>query len=112
MSQSSTRQSPRWNPRSVLQVWPEERPSCTGITQRGLRCRNTISQADLGEAVEILDELAVRRPEKGISKEALEDLAYVLLCKRWHRQPGHSQISSVAAANKSVSDDRRHRPDP
>ena len=89
---------------SVLQVWPEDRPSCTGITQRGLRCRNTISQVDLGEAAEILDELAVRRPKKGISKEALEDLAYVLLCKRWHRQPGHSQISSVKRTWKSKID--------
>ena len=104
MSQFSMRQSPRWNPRSILQVWPEEYPSCTGITQRGTRCRNTISQADLGEAAEILDNLAVRRPKKGIPNEKLADLAYVLLCKRWHRQPGHSQISSVTRTWKSKID--------
>ena len=45
--------------------------------------------------------MAVRLPEKGVPKEPLAHLAKFLLCKRWHRQPGHSQISSVRSTWQS-----------
>lgn len=92
-----------WNPRAILDVYPERAGfHCVGTAKTtGVRCRNSfISHALLAEASTILDSL----PEPGRFRAnpdrllpTLTDLAWLTLCPRWHKRPGANyQADSVA----------------
>ncbi len=53
------------------------------------------SSADLSEASETLDTISLHPPDSRSVSKDLSDLAYLLLCPRWHRKPGYSQVNEV-----------------
>ncbi len=86
-----------WNPRTLLDTFPESHSfTCIGTTKRGARCRQFMfSSADLSEASEILDTISCQPPNSHSVFKVLSDLAYLLLCPRWHRKPGYSQVNEM-----------------
>ena len=91
-----------WDPRRVLDVHPSQCGfTCTGITKKGARCRNSfISNADKAEASNILDSLArsnvIFEDLNSRISPKLVRLAELTLCPRWHRASHLSQVDSVS----------------
>jgi hypothetical protein len=96
-----------WDPRTALDLHPDQ-PGfiCSGITQRGLRCRQSfIANRDKAEASDILDELLTNddvfdNPHRLLP--ILRNLAKLTLCPRWHRAGHRSQVDTVASKWLSI----------
>jgi hypothetical protein len=91
-----------WDPRAAFDLYPEE-PGfiCSGITQRGLRCRQSfIANRDKSQASDILDDLLtddnVFDNPRALYPD-LKKLAELTLCPRWHRTGNKSQVDAVAS---------------
>src|SRR6266536_3143291 len=92
---------PTWNPRQVLDIYPEECDfTCVGTTKQGRRCRNSFIKRDyLSKASLILDnlpELQDFRSHQSYYLSKLNQLAWLTLCPRWH-QTKIPQADQVAA---------------
>ncbi|KAH7418332.1 hypothetical protein BKA64DRAFT_654182 [Cadophora sp. MPI-SDFR-AT-0126] len=92
-----------WNPRLVLDVYPEEPDfTCVGTTQKGLRCRNSFIRREyLLRAGVILDALSEISLVQHMTDEArllaiLRTISWLTLCPRWHQKSGrHGQTGTV-----------------
>jgi hypothetical protein len=86
-----------WNPQTVLDAFPESHSfTCIGTTKKGARCRQFMfSSADLSEASKILNTISLLRPNSRSVFNVLSDLAHLMLCPRWHREPGYSQVTKI-----------------
>jgi hypothetical protein len=86
-----------WNPRAVLNVYPDEQPfTCVGKAKSGLRCKSShISREDISKATLILNRIATTHPRAVLILD-LRELATLTLCPGWHRKPSWSQIEVTA----------------
>lgn len=89
-----------WNPRRVLDQYPESKNPCSGIRKiDGERCEQShifFSSSDIAEAGEILDFFATQDPQSIAVRNGLKRLAFVTLCPKWH-QKEHVQKKHVEA---------------
>lgn len=83
------------NFRKLLDVDPDARPfNCVGVTAGGERCGQFMfDRGDLSRASSLLTKME-SQTLKG-SYRYLEELAFLTLCPRWHRNPGYSQVALV-----------------
>lgn len=85
-----------WDPKLPLQVTPEKGHTCTGTTQKGVRCQNPVNKADRAVASRILKDLSEENiMAVGLSGRVsrwIRDLAELTLCKSYHRK---SQVQDV-----------------
>lgn len=110
---------PLWDPEEALDVGPGR---CSGITLRGLPCRQSMfSRGDISSTDKLLEQLCYMDPRKGIPKEYLESLAELTLCPRWHREKRpqgpevvarwrralRTQVQSMPPLRRSVSAQRQ-----
>src|ERR1700760_846169 len=84
-----------WNFREILDVYPEKHPQCVAMNKDGkTRCQQSplfFSRDDLRQAEELLDRMDRRKDLKS-SYQQLDDLAFLLLCPR-----NHKNLSKVEA---------------
>ena len=85
-----------WSPAKVLRLGkysPEEESTCIGhAPSKGRRCRNPIAAVNHEEAAKMLDRISRIDVLAADLEEEFEDIASLLLCRRWHQ----NQASIVA----------------
>lgn len=83
------------NFRIILDVDPDSaRPHCVGVRKDGGPCRLPMStESDRPQASALLTEMDGQTLKDSYSY--LEELAFLTLCRRCHRKPGHSQVGIV-----------------
>ncbi|GAD96486.1 conserved hypothetical protein [Paecilomyces variotii No. 5] len=94
MSLYSAASSSPYDLGSIIQLYPEEEPNCSGfaVTQ-GRRCRCRVNQLNRQKACSLLDR-GTRDLEQGHDIDGLLDqLAVLALCKRFHQDQRHSLVS-------------------
>jgi len=91
-----------WNPRRLLDVYPQESQfTCVGTTLEGLRCRQSfLRNIHKAEADRLLDLLPLPEEFRAHPNEllpTLRHLAWLTLCPRWHQNGAKCQADAVAA---------------
>lgn len=84
--------------RKILEVDPDSPEyHCVGMRKDGGQCgqrRFFFARDDLSQASVLLTKMDGQTLKD--SYHYLEDLAFLMLCPRWHRKPGYSQVGQVA----------------
>ncbi|PLB44910.1 hypothetical protein P170DRAFT_440118 [Aspergillus steynii IBT 23096] len=83
----------------IINLYPKEESTCIGYARtQGRRCRNSVKAEDRAQASFLLEK-ATKRLCAGHSIDSLlEDIAYWVLCKRWHR---NSDVAGISAEWRS-----------
>lgn len=86
-----------WNFREILGVFPDSPDfTCVGTTPEGARCGNGfLAKDDIESADRLLGTMDCCKSLKGCYQD-LDELAYLTLCPRWHREESHSQVDQVS----------------
>lgn len=96
-----------WDPQMLFDAFPDSHSfTCIGTTKKGARCRQFMfSSADRSEASRILETISFLRPKSRRVYDVLPDLAYLMLCPRWHRKPGYSQETKMVQKWQTMIED-------
>ncbi|KAJ9313839.1 hypothetical protein DTO271D3_5933 [Paecilomyces variotii] len=83
--------------RSIIQLYPEQEPWCVGFAvTRGRRCHNQTSAVSREKACSLLDR-GTRDLAQGLDiNDLLDQLAPLVLCKRWHQYECHDLVGRWA----------------
>ncbi|KAJ9370576.1 hypothetical protein DTO282E5_4744 [Paecilomyces variotii] len=83
--------------RSIIQLYPEQEPWCVGFAvTRGRRCHNQTSAVSREKACSLLDR-GTRDLAQGLNiNDLLDQLAPLVLCKRWHQYECHDLVGRWA----------------
>jgi hypothetical protein len=101
-----------WNPYTTLRINPRSETTCIGkAIYKGRRCGCRVAKESRKEAIRTLDDAALLHQSSQETKNKLEELAPLLLCKRFHQEQKSEVISLWLSAIRQQTDSLINLPD-